>query len=181
MLFDPTLPANHSPLVAAELRSQFTSLKTLIDDAPAGAPGPQGSAGQDGAPGSQGPAGQDGAPGSQGAQGPQGPAGNAGPIPLVGSNWTGTTDQLFFLLGQTGSGQTSVSGNLSGGGFKTYLYTVMPFARGEYSNSNVLLVGQVVDIIARTWTVKGYSLSTGLPAAIPPFTLFCFLSDLASG
>ncbi len=34
MPFDPTLPANGSPIVAAELRNQFTALKTLIDGVP---------------------------------------------------------------------------------------------------------------------------------------------------
>lgn len=31
MPFDPTLPANNSPIVSAELRNQFTALKALID------------------------------------------------------------------------------------------------------------------------------------------------------
>ena len=31
MPFDPTLPANNSPISSAELRSQLTSLKTLLD------------------------------------------------------------------------------------------------------------------------------------------------------
>ena len=31
MPFDPTLPANNSPIVSAELRNQFTALKSLID------------------------------------------------------------------------------------------------------------------------------------------------------
>jgi hypothetical protein len=31
MAFDPTKPANNTPLDAAEMRSQFTALKTLID------------------------------------------------------------------------------------------------------------------------------------------------------
>ena len=39
MPFDPSLPADHSPLVSAEMRGQFTGLKTLID---AGVPGPPG-------------------------------------------------------------------------------------------------------------------------------------------
>lgn len=34
MAFDATKPANNSPISSAELRSQFTSLKTLIDDCP---------------------------------------------------------------------------------------------------------------------------------------------------
>ena len=32
MPFDSTLPADHSPIVAAELRNQFNALKALIDD-----------------------------------------------------------------------------------------------------------------------------------------------------
>ena len=31
MPFDPTLPVDHSPVVAAELRNQFNALKALID------------------------------------------------------------------------------------------------------------------------------------------------------
>ena len=31
MSFDPNLPANNSPIVSAELRNQFTALKSLID------------------------------------------------------------------------------------------------------------------------------------------------------
>ena len=31
MAYDPTKPANGSPIVSAELRSQFAGLKTLID------------------------------------------------------------------------------------------------------------------------------------------------------
>src|SRR5580765_5276338 len=84
MPFDQTLPVDHSPIVAGELRNQFTGLKTLIDAVPAGPPGPQGDPGPQGPPGPdgpqgvqglQGPAGQDGAAGPQGPQGPQGPAG----------------------------------------------------------------------------------------------------------
>ena len=36
MAFDPTKPVNSSKIVAAELRSQFTSLKSLIDAVPGG-------------------------------------------------------------------------------------------------------------------------------------------------
>jgi tRNA A37 threonylcarbamoyladenosine synthetase subunit TsaC/SUA5/YrdC len=31
MAYDPNLPANNSPIVSAELRSQFAGLKALID------------------------------------------------------------------------------------------------------------------------------------------------------
>ena len=34
MAFDPTKPTNNSPISSAELRSQLTSLKTLIDSCP---------------------------------------------------------------------------------------------------------------------------------------------------
>ena len=32
MAFDPTKPANNSPLAAAEMRNQLTALKALVDD-----------------------------------------------------------------------------------------------------------------------------------------------------
>ena len=38
MAYDPTLPANGSPIVSAELRNQFAGLKTLIDDLPTSQP-----------------------------------------------------------------------------------------------------------------------------------------------
>ena len=69
MPFDPNIPVTDSEMRSAEMRNQFTSLKTLIDAVPAGPPGlagPQGPAGQDGAPGLQGPQ------GIQGVTGPQG-------------------------------------------------------------------------------------------------------------
>jgi hypothetical protein len=34
MAFNPTLPANNSAITSAELRGQFTSLKTLVDGCP---------------------------------------------------------------------------------------------------------------------------------------------------
>ena len=34
--FDPNLPADHSPIVAAELRNQFNNLNTQIGTLPAG-------------------------------------------------------------------------------------------------------------------------------------------------
>jgi len=34
MPYDPTLPANNSPIVSAELRNQFAGLKELIDGMP---------------------------------------------------------------------------------------------------------------------------------------------------
>jgi hypothetical protein len=38
-MFDPTKPANTSPISSAELRNQFNGLKDLIDAVPAGPPG----------------------------------------------------------------------------------------------------------------------------------------------
>ena len=64
MPFNPTLPLDGSLMEAPEMRSQFNGLKTLIDNVPAGPPGPQGS---------QGPQGEQGPPGTDGAPGPQGP------------------------------------------------------------------------------------------------------------
>ena len=34
MPFDPALPATNSPVSSAELRNQFTGLKSLVDDCP---------------------------------------------------------------------------------------------------------------------------------------------------
>ena len=34
MAYDPTKPVNNAPVVSAELRNQFTGLKTLIDARP---------------------------------------------------------------------------------------------------------------------------------------------------
>jgi hypothetical protein len=42
MPFNPNLPLDDSLMVAGEMRSQFTGLKTLIDNVPAGPPGPAG-------------------------------------------------------------------------------------------------------------------------------------------
>jgi hypothetical protein len=67
MSFNPNLPLDDSLLIAGEMRSQFTGLKTLIDNVPAGPPGPQGPQGE------QGPEGPQGEPGPQGDPGPQGP------------------------------------------------------------------------------------------------------------
>ena len=67
MAFDPTLPLTNSKILSAEMRSQFTGLKSLIDAVPVGPVGP---------PGSPGAAGAQGVPGDTG---PQGPAGSATP------------------------------------------------------------------------------------------------------
>ena len=82
MAFDPTLPANNSPIVSPELRSQFNGLKALIDAIPAGPPGPVGAAGPQGMAGPQGTAGPQGAAGAQGLQGVPGPS--AGAVPVGG-------------------------------------------------------------------------------------------------
>ena len=42
MPFDPTKPANGSPLSSEEMRGQLNALKALIDAVPAGPPGPAG-------------------------------------------------------------------------------------------------------------------------------------------
>ena len=38
MAYDPNLPANNSPVASAELRSQLTGLKALIDAVPTSGP-----------------------------------------------------------------------------------------------------------------------------------------------
>lgn len=75
MPFNPSLPLDDSLMVAGEMRSQFTGLKTLIDQVPVGPPGPQGPAGADGSQGPQGVEGPQGEPGPEGPQGPEGPSG----------------------------------------------------------------------------------------------------------
>ena len=91
-MFDPSKPADHSPLVSAEMRGQLNALKDLIDAVPAGPQGndgpqgPPGNNGNDGAPGPQGndgppgPAGPQGSSGNDGAPGPQGPQGATGEV-----------------------------------------------------------------------------------------------------
>ncbi len=66
-------------MVAGEMRSQFNGLKTLIDQAPAGPPGPQGAPGPQGPQGEPGPQGESGPEGPQGEPGPQGSQGEPGP------------------------------------------------------------------------------------------------------
>ncbi len=97
MSFDPSLPADHSPLVSAEMRGQFNGLKTLIDAGVLSGvvidnvttlpPGEAATVNASivagvlhlsfGLP--QGPAGTAGANGSDGSQGPQGPMGAVTP------------------------------------------------------------------------------------------------------
>ncbi len=56
-MFDPSKPADCSPLVAAEMRGQLNGLKDLIDTIPVGPPGQNGSNGTNGSDGAQGPPG----------------------------------------------------------------------------------------------------------------------------
>ena len=72
MAYDPNLPAENTPLVSAEMRSQLQGLRDLIDTIPQGDPGPEGQAGEPGPPG---PPGTDGLPGPEGPAGPEGPPG----------------------------------------------------------------------------------------------------------
>jgi hypothetical protein len=80
MPFDPNQPAENSPLSSAVMRSQLTSLKTLIDAVPAGPPGPEG------------------------AQGPPGPAGPPGEVTTVDLNaaiaTTSSNSNAVSLLGE---------------------------------------------------------------------------------
>lgn len=81
MSFNPNLPANGSEVTSAELRGQFTGLKSLIDAVPSGPPGEKGDKGDKGDPGDTGPtgpAGSDGQPGAQGLPGADGSPGPAG-------------------------------------------------------------------------------------------------------
>ena len=50
MAFDPSLPADGSPLDAGEMRSQLTGLESMINAVPAGPPGPEGPPGPQGPP-----------------------------------------------------------------------------------------------------------------------------------
>jgi hypothetical protein len=80
-MFDPTKPADHSPLESAEMRAQLNALNDKIDAVPAGPegpPGPAGPQGDTGPTGGQGEPGPSGPPGETGGVGPQGPAGPQG-------------------------------------------------------------------------------------------------------
>ena len=78
MSFNPNLPFDDSEMDAGEMRSQFTGLKNLIDNAPAGPQGAAGPAGAQGPAGLQGPVGPAGPAGPQGEQGPHGEQGLQG-------------------------------------------------------------------------------------------------------
>ena len=78
MPFDPTRPVNGVIIDADFLRSQFNSLKDLIDAGIPGPAGPQGNEGQQGPSGNEGPVGPQGPQGNDGPQGPEGPQGPMG-------------------------------------------------------------------------------------------------------
>ena len=80
MPYNPSLPVDDSLMVAGEMRSQFNGLKTLIDDVPAGPPGPAGPQGDPGPAGGYGPQGEPGPAGPQGLPGPQGSQGEPGQV-----------------------------------------------------------------------------------------------------
>ena len=103
MPFNPNLPIDDSLLDAGQMRSQFTGLKTLIDNVPAGPPGPQGPAGPQGEPGPQGETGPEGAQGPEGPSGgPPGPEGPQGPPGEV------STAQLDAAISGTSSNSNAV-------------------------------------------------------------------------
>ena len=79
MAFNPNIPVDGSLIEAPQIRGQFNSLKTLIDNVPAGPQGPQGAEGPVGPSGPQGNDGAQGPNGSQGEPGPQGEQGIPGP------------------------------------------------------------------------------------------------------
>jgi len=61
------------------MRSQFSGLKTLIDNVPAGPSGPPGAQGIQGPPGAAGTPGPRGVQGAEGVPGDEGPQGDPGP------------------------------------------------------------------------------------------------------
>ena len=83
-MFDPTYPPLNAEIESAPLRSQFNSLKALIDAVPAGPPGPEG---------------------QEGAQGPPGPAGPPGEVTAVDLNnaiqTTSNNSNTVAMLGET--------------------------------------------------------------------------------
>jgi hypothetical protein len=125
MPFDPTKPADHSEIDAAELRNQFNALKALIDSLPAGTPGPQG------------PAGAAGATGATGAQGIQGPAGAPGisiaiggvyawmkdlpGVPALGNEFVECNGQVLSDAGSPLDGVTLPNLNGASGGARRFL------------------------------------------------------------
>jgi len=129
MAFDPSKPADHSEIDAAELRNQFNALKALIDSLPAGAPGPQGPAGVTGATGAQGP---------QGIQGPAGAAGlsiaiggvyawmkNLPGVPALGSEFVECNGQVLNDAGSPLDGVALPNLNGASGGARRFLRGAM--------------------------------------------------------
>lgn len=108
MPFNPTLPADHSDILSAELRNQFNGLKTLIDAVPAGPAGPTGATGPQG---TQGPAGSTGSAGATGATGPQGPQGPQGPTGSAGASGAAGATGATGAAGPSGAtGATGTAG-----------------------------------------------------------------------
>jgi len=103
-MFDPTLPINGSPISAAELRSQLTGLKDLIDTAVAGPPGPAGP---------QGEPGPDGQPGPQGEPGPQGDPGADG-VHVVNVSDNGSGQAIIEMSDSTTYGPFTVASGPQG-------------------------------------------------------------------
>jgi hypothetical protein len=103
MPFDATKPVNGTPVDADFLRTQFNSLKDIIDAVPPGSPAPQGE------PGQQGPQGQDGTGGPAGPEGPQGPQGLSGAEGAIGP--TGEV--------QTATLNSAIAGALAGSSANT--------------------------------------------------------------
>jgi hypothetical protein len=129
MPFDPTLPRTGTRATSAEMRSQLTGLKDLIDAIPPPIPGPQGPQGEPGPAGADGPQGPEGrhvvnvyddgsnraivqmsdgttygpftiASGPPGAEGPQGPQGPMGEA---------TMGDIQNAIGGTSNNSNSVS------------------------------------------------------------------------
>ena len=100
-MFDPALPQQHTLADAAQMRSQLTGLKALIDAVPQGPEGPPGPAGPQGAEGAVGP---EGPAGPEGAQGPPGPEGPPGEVTQVDLN-----NALEATLNQTSANTNAVA------------------------------------------------------------------------
>ncbi len=131
-MFNPTLPAPNSPLSSAEMRSQLTSLKALIDaittltnaEVDATNTLPPGNPANvtltingntlhftfDIPPGDQGPQGEQGPQGDTGPEGPQGPSGGPpGPEGPPGPPGEVTLQQLTDEIATTALNPTTVA------------------------------------------------------------------------
>ena len=115
MPFNPNIPLDGSLIDAPQIRGQFNGLKTLIDNVPAGPPGPEGPQGIAGDPGPQ------GEPGAQGPQGAQGPPFaysvvngvatlNPGDPATVSSYFDGTYVHFSFGIPRGNDGQQGSEG-----------------------------------------------------------------------